>query len=289
MKHVRLDKVPIRTHPDLTERWVQVVLEEEPSLLGLGELDVRDVERPQPGAGRLDMLLSDSDAERPTRYEVELQLGATDASHIIRTIEYWDNERRRYPQYDHVAVIVAEEITGRFFNVISLFNGFIPIVAIQMTALRVAEDQYSLVFTKVLDLLALGTDEEDKPKPADRTYWEKRSTPQMMKLVVDGLHRIIQGQDEGVALKYNKQYIGLTKDNVPNNYIIMKPRKKKVSLQPKIPRSDETTAKIDEAELDRLSYDTRNGRYRIDIPSEAAIEENQDLLIELIKKAAQPD
>jgi hypothetical protein len=57
------------------------------------------------------------------------RLGMTDESHIIRTVEYWDTERRRWPQYEHVAVIVAEEITGRFFNVISLFNGFIPIIA----------------------------------------------------------------------------------------------------------------------------------------------------------------
>ena len=57
-----------------------------------------------------------------TRYEVELQC-ATDETHIIRTIEYWDIERRRFPEYDHVAVIVVEEITARFFNVIGLFNG----------------------------------------------------------------------------------------------------------------------------------------------------------------------
>ena len=56
-------------------------------------------------------------------YEIEIQLGATDPSHIIRTVEYWDTEKKRYPQYDHCAVIVAEEIIGRFMNVISLFNG----------------------------------------------------------------------------------------------------------------------------------------------------------------------
>ena len=123
------------------------VLAGDPSLLGLGELDMREAERRQPHGGRLDMLLEDTDTS--TRYEVELQLGGTDESHIIRTLEYWDTERRRYPQYDHIAVIVAEEITSRFFNVISLFNGFIPIVAIQMTALRVGEDQVALVFTKV--------------------------------------------------------------------------------------------------------------------------------------------
>ena len=101
------------------------------------------------------------DAETTTRYEVELQLGATDESHIIRTIEYWDTERRRYPQYDHVAVIVAEEITARFFNVISLFNGFIPIVAIQMSAIELSDDEVTIVFTKVLDRISLGADDDD--------------------------------------------------------------------------------------------------------------------------------
>ncbi len=37
-------------------------------------------------------------------------LGAVDESHIIRTIEYWDVERQRYPTLQHRAVIVAEEI-----------------------------------------------------------------------------------------------------------------------------------------------------------------------------------
>ena len=54
-------------------------------------------------------------------YEIEIQLGATDPRHIIRTIEYWDTEKKRYPQYDYCAVIVVEEITGRFMNVISFF------------------------------------------------------------------------------------------------------------------------------------------------------------------------
>jgi hypothetical protein len=44
----------------------------------------------------LDLLLQDADGNR--RYEVEVQLGKTDESHIIRTIEYWDIERKRYPQ-----------------------------------------------------------------------------------------------------------------------------------------------------------------------------------------------
>jgi hypothetical protein len=59
----------------------------------------RGEERPQPRAGRLDLLLQD--AETNKRYEVEVQLGKTDEAHIIRTIEYWDIKRKCYPQYDH--------------------------------------------------------------------------------------------------------------------------------------------------------------------------------------------
>ena len=63
-----------------------------------GDLILKDSERIQPQGGRLDLLLQN--AESSNRFEVEIQLGRTDESHIIRTIEYWDVERKRYPQYD---------------------------------------------------------------------------------------------------------------------------------------------------------------------------------------------
>ena len=79
------------------------------------------------------------------------------------------------PAYDHVAVIVAEEITGRFLNVISLFNGHIPLIAIRMQALAFS-DQVSLAFSTVLGEMRLGTDEEDEtPEPTDRAHWENRA------------------------------------------------------------------------------------------------------------------
>ncbi len=127
--------VSLKDHPELSETWVQDRIAEDPSIMGLGDLILKDRERVQPRAGRLDLLRQDSDLGH--RYEVEIQLGKTDESHIIRTLEYWDIERKRYPQYEHTAVIVAEDITGRFLNVISLFNGFIPLVAIQMNAIKI--------------------------------------------------------------------------------------------------------------------------------------------------------
>ena len=125
----------MKLHPEYSEKWVQGLIANDPAILGLGELVLKDKERIQPRAGRLDLLLQELETGR--RYELELQLGATDEAHIIRTIEYWDIERRRYPQYDHCAVLVAEDITSRFLNVISLLNGQVPLIALQMSALQV--------------------------------------------------------------------------------------------------------------------------------------------------------
>src|SRR5438477_12797801 len=120
MAYLPARRVSLKADPVHNEKWLQQVIADDPTVLGLGDLTLRDTERLQPRAGRLDLLLSDPAAG--TRYEVEIQLGPTDESHIIRTIEYWDIERTRYPQHDHVAVLVAEDITNRFLNVISLFN-----------------------------------------------------------------------------------------------------------------------------------------------------------------------
>jgi hypothetical protein len=116
----KANRILMKSNSSYSERWLQSQLVLDPSILNLGDIFLKDQERRQISGGRLDMLFEDVDGN--TRYEVELQLGATDETHIIRTIEYWDLERKRYPNYEHVAVIVAEDITTRFFNVISLFN-----------------------------------------------------------------------------------------------------------------------------------------------------------------------
>ena len=85
-------------------------------MLGLGDLVVRDRERiQQRTGGYLDMLLEDLDTD--VRYEVEVQLGALDADHIVRVMQYWNRERLRTPQVQHRAVLIAEEI-GRFADVL---------------------------------------------------------------------------------------------------------------------------------------------------------------------------
>lgn len=282
MEYVKFEKISIKGHPTLDEKWVQERIAEDPTILGLGDLILKDKERIQPHAGRLDLLLQD--AESNHRYEVEVQLGATDESHIIRTIEYWDIERRRYRQYDHTAVIVAEDITSRFLNVIGLFNGVIPLVAVQMSAL-IYGDKVSIVCTTVLDQMRPGMVDEDEEvqEVTDRTYWENRGTKSTVAMV-DELLEILKSFDSGLELKYNKFYIGLAKDGRPSNFVIFRPKKAFLRFEPKLNRSEQTQERLETAGLDVMDYDNRWGRYRIRL-SKSDIKKHAEFLRELLSEA----
>lgn len=282
LKYVKPEKVHLRNHPELDERWVQERIAEDPSLLGLGDLVLKDKERLQPRAGRLDLLLQDPETNR--RCEVEIQLGKTDETHIIRTIEYWDIERKRYPQYEHTAVIVAEDITSRFLNVISLFNGTIPLIAIQMNAFKVG-DQLSLVFTTVLDEMPLGLVDEDEEvqEVTDRAYWGSRSSKSTLTMT-DDLLEMIKEWDDQLTLKYNKFYIGLAKNGQPSNFVIFRPKKEWLRVEPRLERSDELEAKLEEEGLDVMDYDARWGRYRIRL-AKGQIKQHEVFLKDLLNQA----
>ena len=276
---IKPEKVSLLNHPHLNEKWVQEIIANDPSILGLGDLILKDKERIHPKAGRLDLLFQDSDSER--RYEVEVQLGKIDESHIIRTIEYWDIERKRYPQYDHCAVIVAEDITNRFLNVINIFNGTIPLIAIKMEANKNGND-YWLSFTTVLNEVSLGRVEEEEIKEVtDRNYWEKRGTLKTVALA-DELVGLINGFTTGYELKYNKFYIGLAKDGQPDNFAIFRPKKTNITMEIRLEQTAETDEMIEEAGLDLMEYDNKWGRYRIRVLQED-LTKNKDLLINLLK------
>jgi hypothetical protein len=251
----------MKQHPELNELWVEQRIVEDPTILGLGDLILKDRQRIQPRAGRLDLLLQDEDSTK--RFEVEIQLGKTDESHIMRTIEYWDIERKRYPQYDHAAVIVAEEITSRFLNVISLFNGSIPLIAIQMRAFQI-EDKVSLTFITVLDEQSRGLvdDDEEVQEQADRPYWEKRANKATVDMAAEVVSWVREW-DPTIEAKYNKFYIGLAKDGKPFNFMIFRPKKATLRLELSLTRSDETQERLEHEGLDLMDYDARSGTYRI--------------------------
>lgn len=282
MKHIKLTPIGLRNHPTINESWVHDVIANDTSILGLGDVVVKDRERIHAGAGRLDMLFQD--AEGSGRYEVEIQLGPTDPSHIIRTIEYWDIERKRYPQYEHTAVIVAEDITSLFLNVISLMNGSIPIVAIQMKAVQ-ADGGVSLFFTKVLDTVQRGMvdEDEDVNEPTDRAYWETRAAAKTVKMA-DQILDLCKDFTKQIQLNYNKHYIGFQVEGKSCNFAVSRPKKNALNLSIRIPQTEQIDQELDQHGLALLEYDKRWSNYRIRL-STGDISKHEVLLKSLLKQA----
>ena len=281
MKSFKPEVVPLGNTLGLDEKWLQDQIAAAPSILGLGDLDLKDRERMQPRAGRLDLLLEDPETHR--RYEVEIQLGRTDESHIIRTIEYWDIERQRYPNLDHCAVIIAEDITSRFLNVIRLFNSTIPLIAIKLQAIRVGSE-IGLIFTTVLDVIPRGLpDDEPLEEAKDRSYWESKGSPKTVKLA-DRMLELIHSFAPGFELKYNKHYIGLVMNGKAINFAVFRPQKTALRFEVALPKDDERLKKLESAGLEVLEYDAQFGYWKIRLSAED-IEKHQETLSGLMKEA----
>lgn len=239
------------------ETYIQELLVGDPSLLGLGNLVVIGKEHKQSSSGSLDILLESLDEKR--WFEVEVQLGPTDETHIIRTIEYWDIERRQHPKVSHTAVIVAEHITQRFFNVIALFNQHIPIVAIQMTALNVGGN-HTIHFTKILDhSIPTETAEETVYKPTDQTYWVKQASETSMK-IAEQILQFAKERNSTAAFKYNQGYIRINLNGELSPFVILRPRKKSVRASFAIPRTQDIDQDIKDEGFE-LEYDDDRQRY----------------------------
>lgn len=278
MQIKKTEKVSLRNHPKINEAMIQELIFKDPSVLHLGNLTPLTREVAQPHGGRLDILLKD---DNNTRYEVEVQLGPTDPSHIIRTIEYWDSERKARPNFDHCAVIVAEEITTRFMNVISLFNGSIPLIALQINAYKDGED-VRIDFVKILDRV-IANDEEEETLVTDRKYWEsEKSTSKIMK-DMDSIFKDISEYAPGFELKYNKFYVGLTKEGIAKNFVAFEPHKTFLYIRV---RADYDEALIKMAENDGLdiSHVSRWNLYFIKIKNYQEYTQHKNALDTIIKK-----
>jgi hypothetical protein len=259
------------------EFWLQDQIVSNPTCLGLGELEVLTRERQQSSGGRLDILLKDP--EDDSMYEVEVMLGETDETHIIRTIEYWDNEKRKWPQRQHFAVLVAETITRRFFNVIQVVSHAIPMIAIQANIVE-ANGQKMLSFSKILDTYEEPEESGNLTNEIhDETYWREKSpwTIETAKTFLE----IVQPVFVDTSLNYVKNYIAVVVNG--NNYFWFHKRSGNKSLlgfwlsETRLPSA---TALLDEK---GISYTVRkNQSVRITTDKET-IANNREMFLQIAK------
>jgi len=273
----KINPVRLRTL-GVDERWLQNRIEEDTTLLGLGELSILRREKSLSSGGRLDFLMYDPESE--IRYEIEIMLGVLDESHIIRTIEYWDLERQRYPAADHRAVIVAEEITARFFNIIRLLNRAVPLIAIQLNAFSL-DNSVVLHFTKVLDVLEEVDDGEDEGEQVDRRYYERKAGAASL-AVLDAVVALVEKEIAPARLTYNKGHIALGTSGF--NFCWFFPRKStphcNMRLRVAADRRDHLIEKLEESGI--AASPSRNERMRFKLLPRQ-VEENRGAIIEALR------
>jgi hypothetical protein len=164
--------ITIAIKDSFSERWLQDQICNNPSILTLGDLEFVSREKIQWKNGRVDILLKDEDGG--TMYEVEVMLGETDEKHIIHTIEYWDNEKRKFPQRQHFPVLVAESFDRRFFNIIHLFSQTIPLIAVQVKLVEVAGSK-CLHFSKIIDIYQEPEETEIAAPEYNEAFWIEKA------------------------------------------------------------------------------------------------------------------
>jgi hypothetical protein len=266
------------------EIWLQNQISENPACLGLGDLEVLMRERRQSSGGRLDILLKDPVDD--IMYEVEVMLGETDETHIIRTIEYWDREKRRWPQRQHFAVLVAEHINRRFFNVIHLLSHSIPIIAIQVALLESNGNQ-GLFFTKVLDTY----EEVEDGTSLDGTKYDEDFWLSKSKWTLETAKSLLVVANvvfPEPTLHYVKNYIAINVSG--NNYLWLRKRstdKSLLSFSIAESMQEEAAALLDES---NISYVRKPQAFRITVDQQM-VEKNQEVfksIAELIKNSWLP-
>lgn len=284
MKLVKFTKIFLKDHKEINEKWLQNEIANDPTILGLGDLDLLQVEKLQPRAGRLDLLLNNPDTL--DRYEVEIMLGKLDESHIIRSIEYWDIERKRYPNYKHTAVIVAEDITSRFLNVLSLFNGNIPIIALQLNVYEIEKDKIFIDCAKVLDAITLGNADESETigPPADKDYWINKAGAQSIDFVLEIEKEILKEIKPTYKIGYQKHYIGVKDDTQAVNFAIFGPRKSTVVwVKLKASNPEAMLAEINDHGLDGIQID-KDQRVNFKL-RKGDLSKNKEFLIKIFKES----
>ena len=51
MNHIKLKTINLKNHPQLNERWLQDIIAEDPSIIGVGDVILKDKERIHVGVG----------------------------------------------------------------------------------------------------------------------------------------------------------------------------------------------------------------------------------------------
>jgi hypothetical protein len=169
--------------------------------------------------------------------------------------------------------------------VISLFNGTIPMMALQLNALQL-NDRIILDFVRVLDEITPGGVEEEElseREPTDRSYWEQKGSEHSL-VLADECLGLLKEFDNSLALTYNKYYIGLRQGNRANNFAVFKAKKKFLRVEVRVKDLEAAREDLKTADFEVIGIDKRWGAVRFMI-NEGEIRAHKEALKNVFLKA----
>lgn len=214
------------------ERWLQDWISEDPTRLGLGSISIKEKElRQYTGkGGRLDILAYNAGID--TFYEIEIMLGECDSDHGFRVLDYWARERLRKPDSKHVAVLVAEDLSGRYKTLLETLPQYLPFIAIELKTLLIKSDPpigttFSVIFSQPDELIVKSVDDPDDGKDSlslnDEDSWTNTRGQEFVNTAKE-MHRIVNEKIGPSKLDFSaKSYISLKKGS--RCWLPMWPRK----------------------------------------------------------------
>jgi hypothetical protein len=181
------------------EKWLQDWFVEDPKRLGIGNVVIKgkELQHYSGKGGRLDILAYNASLD--TYYETEVMLGECDADHGFRVLDYWARERLRFPNSRHVAVLIAEDLSGRYQTVIETLTQYLPLIAVELKIYQLhttppVATTIPIVFAQPDDLVLKPADEPEKDEglvARDEATWQANhadfteTAKQMQKLCLE--------------------------------------------------------------------------------------------------------
>lgn len=286
--NVKTKEIWLKEDETVKEKHIQGMIAKDPTMLGFNELTLIGWEVKYKSRGRLDLLFQSKDLI--TIYEVEIQLGQLDGSHLFRTVEYWLNERDDKRGHKHVAVLIVEGVTPRALEIINLCMKDVSIIILKMKASKNENGILELKFEQIPTECAImdcdnnAIDHEYKKYPeivvCDREYYENNAPEALLK-ASDKIYDFLKEIDSAVKRNYTTKYMRFKKDKIRGFVFIEIEQDKLILLKLVLKKLAETETKIREADLNLKEYyqrkDKKCGEYIIRITEDDIKNKEKDL------------
>jgi hypothetical protein len=180
-------------------------------------------------------------------------------------------------------VIVAEQITSRFFNVLRLLNRSVPMIAIQLSAFQLDDASIVLHPVTVLDVFEEITEVDDPGEQADRAFWEKKVEPSSL-AIMDKIVSHLKSSNVDPRLTYNKYHIAM--GTTGNQFCWFHPRKSFGNCHMEIRVTNETRDQL-LSTLQSKGIDAsprRTDRITLSLTTKG-LSEHTDAIIDTLKRA----